>query len=342
MDLSELSFKSADGSTLSVNLNESVGYENSTYNNYAMARLTNTTPELSEFKFKKIELAQYENKSTLTARDATDIDYKSGVNKSFAGASLHSSIIAKIVHSVDAAVMNIFLTSKSWQELRLNSNGNPFLLAVYDAIYTDIGTFDTAFRNINKVFGEVIYNYNVFQEVLKSLESEYRTYMKEINKKDPKEHLTDDDKRFFLDLFSFNSDRKDDSTIYDPKLGSLAKFSETSRFEKNKNSHKSKNTSWLRKKRADWSTNERQQDADLQYILDFIYGSKYEFDVSKQVNYQKTEQLLDYSFLKELIPLYFNYLYGKNFSRFRTFATETHIAKNKAYKVIKDIRHFAD
>lgn len=342
MDLSELSFKSADGSTLSVNLNESVGYENSTNNNYAMARQIGTTPELSEFKFKKIELAQYENKNTLTARDATDIDYKSGVNKSFAGASLHSSIIAKIVHSVDAAVMNIFLTSKSWQELRLNSNGNPFLLAVYDAIYTDIGTFDTAFRNINKVFGEVIYNYNVFQEVLKSLESEYRTYMKEINRKDPKEHLTDDDKRFFLDMFSFNSGRKDDSTIYDPKLGSLAKFSETSRFEKNKNSHKSKNTSWLGKKRADWSTNESQQDADLQYILDFIYGSKYEFDVSKQVNYQKTEQLLDYSFLKELIPLYFNYLYGKNFSRFRTFATETHIAKNKAYKMIKDIRHFAD
>ena len=133
MNLPELSFKSADGSTLSVTMNETLGWEGATPKTYDVVRSASRQGEdASGITFDKITLGQYENRSTLTARDPTEIDPETGVNTSFAGDALHSSILAKIVHGIDAAIVNTFLSSKSWQELKHNAGGNPFLIMVYD------------------------------------------------------------------------------------------------------------------------------------------------------------------------------------------------------------------
>ena len=332
MNLPELSFKSADGSTLSVTMNETLGWEGATPKTYDVVRSASRQGEdASGITFDKITLGQYENRSTLTARDPTEIDPETGVNTSFAGDALHSSILAKIVHGIDAAIVNTFLSSKSWQELKHNAGGNPFLIMVYDAVYVDIGTFDTAMKNINKAFTDIIENYDPFQKILNSLESEYKIFLKEIQSKNPKEVLTDDDKRFFLDLFSFNPDRPDNSRYLDKKLGDFAKFSKTSRFRKNVNSYKSKNTGWLSKGGNAWN-----EESTLTQLENVIYNGKYNFDI-KDPKYNITVNALDYEFLQQVIPLYFEFLFGKGFSRFRTFATEAHINKKKSFRKVKEL-----
>jgi len=331
MNLPELSFKSADGSKLSITMNESLGWEGADVKGYDVPRLASRQGEdVLGIDWKNMSVGQYKNTSSLTARNPTEIDPLTRVNTSFAGDALHSSILAKIVHGIDASIVNTFLSSKSWQELKHNAGGNPFLLMVYDAVYVDIGTFDTAMRNINKAFSDVIENYDPFQNILNSLESEYKIFLKEIQSKNPKEVLTESDRIFFLDLFSFNSDRPDNSKYLDANLGDRAKFSKTSRFRKNINSYKSKNTGWLSKGENAWN-----EDSALTQLEDVIYKGKYKFDITDS-KYNITVNALDYEFLQQVIPLYFEFLFGKRFSRFRTFATEAHINKKESFRKTRE------
>ena len=46
---------------------------------------------------------------------------------------------------------------------------------------------------------------------------------------------------------------------------------------------------------------------------------------------------LDYEFLQELIPEYLSFLFGKNFSRFRSFNTKTHVQKINSYNLLKSL-----
>jgi len=89
-------------------------------------------------------------------------------------------------------------------------------------------------------------------------------------------------------------------------------------------SYKSKNTGWLSKGENAWN-----EDSALTQLEDVIYKGKYKFDITDS-KYNITVNALDYEFLQQVIPLYFEFLFGKGFSRFRTFATEAHVNKKKS------------
>lgn len=321
MDLPELSFEDYVGNKLSVTIKDSVGFQDETSNKFTLPKKDNTGKSAN----RTVTVGQYKTENTMTAIDRSQVDPDTGINVSFAGDLLHSSIIAKIIHSIDSSVMTTLLSGKNFKELLFNSGGNPFLIPVYDALYLDIGTFDTGFRLINKIIGEVTNNFNIFQKLLNSLEIEHKKYMRDLNKQNPKDLLTDREKRFFVDLFSYNTDVADKSTEIDSSLGDLAKFRNISRFEKNLNSFFSKDVSWHK--------NNGVQENSAANILDMV-KIKYNFNIASK-NYTDTISNLDYEFLQKLIPEYFIFLYGKNFSRFRSFNTKTHIQKQNAFKLSK-------
>ena len=336
MNTPELIFMSPDNTPLTVGLWESRGWDDSTSNSYPMTRqskLLKGKGDEDPNKFEKISLTvgQWETKRSMTGYKE-DIDPVSGVDISMSGGDLHSKIISKVVHSIDAAVFNHILTGKVFSMIGHNSGGNPFMQMVYDAIYLDIGTFDTVLREVNRAITDIIRNYNIFQKLLNSLQKEHTSYMKWLNKQNPKERLTDEDKRFFVDLFSYNSGVPEGSREYDKRLGSLAKFRHESQFNINIKSFMSHNKNWLEQ-----SNNVQTQSlATIRHLISSSIGgnAKYNFDVNSP-DYISTVNNLNYGFLQELIPIYFSFLYGKNFSRLRNWATKTHVQKMNALDLMK-------
>ena len=83
-------------------------------------------------------------------------------------AAMKSAAVA-VMQGVDAATIISLYSGLTWDKIMKETNGNPFLHPIYDAIKVDAASYDVVLREINKNWAEITMNYNHINQARVSL-----------------------------------------------------------------------------------------------------------------------------------------------------------------------------
>jgi len=68
------------------------------------------------------------------------------------------------IQSVDGATVVSVFSGKSWDKLNANTKGNPYVMQVYDAFKTDIGSLDTLYNEVNNNWFDINMEWSYLKE----------------------------------------------------------------------------------------------------------------------------------------------------------------------------------
>ncbi len=325
--------KTADGTYLVLSRKSSGGVD------------TETSPIQYQIGNKKYSVSKY-----LVVEDMTGtkekINPKTGFNEAFTGDDDFSAGISMLIHGADGSIQALTFSGESLKRLKTAVGEDPdsyvsnaFGLSIFDADIVDVGSYDTVIREANKHFNKLI-EYNVGQEITKSLEKYYNNFIESLNyvedvvnnsqdnnqplqKRSSNDLLSDREKAFIVDLLGHNSAYKEDKKtgqVINPLANdpNLSKFKSLSQFEV------SAENGYFRRKISYKESFDDRMKSGIKHeeMLGEILTIGKRFDVSKD-NYTKFVDNLDVAFLKNFLKLYSTYLFGVNFSRLKEFTQET-------------------
>jgi hypothetical protein len=123
---------------------------------------------------------------TATRYDPEKLTSSVGTADKGPGSKAMSSGAVGAIQSTDAATIIMLLTGKSWDAIVKESNGNPYVHPVYDALKVDAASYDVVLREVNKNWAEVTMNYNHIAEAsnaFKNLKSKVSSELSLLQKK---------------------------------------------------------------------------------------------------------------------------------------------------------------
>lgn len=335
--------KAADGSYLVLSRKSSGGID------------TETSPVQYQIGNKKYSVSRYIVVEDMTGTKE-NINPETGFNEAFIGDDDFSAGISMLIHGADGSIQALTFSGESLKRLKIAVGEDPdsyvsnaYGLSLYDADMVDVGSYDTIIREANKHFNKLT-EYNVGEEITKSLIQYYDNFMKSLNyvedvvnnsqdnnqplkRRSDSDLLSDREKAFIVDLLSHNSEYKKDKKsgdVTNPLSNDpdLAKFTNRSQFVvslengyfnvKNTDRDLPKMSVRLR----EYSGPDFPVTADREVVEEIIELSE-QFDVFPPENYKPRMAELDVAFLKKFLKLYQTYLFGKDFSRLRRFTKET-------------------
>jgi hypothetical protein len=101
-----------------------------------------------------------------------------------------SGVVVQPVQSIDAAVMALTFSGKSFDRLSKASNGKPYAYPIYDAVKVDVNGYDVMFEEVNQNWMDATFGWSYFKEISKSLDKATEVFEKDIKSRPADEILS--------------------------------------------------------------------------------------------------------------------------------------------------------
>ena len=145
------------------------------------------TTVFEDGKKRTVNTYTYETEAT-SAASRSRTDEKGNVSETPGDYAYGGSLPAP-VQSLDAATVAMSVSGKSWDRLKMNSHGNPYVHSIYDAFKADANGFDTVVEEVNKNWLKASGQWSYLQETFNSTKRAINNFREDINKRNPEEKL---------------------------------------------------------------------------------------------------------------------------------------------------------
>ena len=165
----------------------------------------------------------YESEATSSAaRSRTD---QQGNVSSTPGDYAYGGSLPGPVQSLDAATVAMSSAGRSWDRLKMNSGGNPYMHSIYDAFKTDANGFDVVVEEVNKNWMEAASKWSYLEETFEATKRTMNDFKKKMADRNPDEVLSPNE-RLYMDWMLAMSPSKSGNMIPKNLLSKMAKFKE--------------------------------------------------------------------------------------------------------------------
>ena len=147
---------------------------------------------------KKTRVSSYTYDREATSSAARSRTDEEGTVTSTPGEYAYGGSLPAPVQSLDAATVALSASGKSWDRLKMNSGGNPYMHSIYDAFKTDANGFDTVVQEVNKNWLDAASKWSYLKETYKSTLEKMDAFAKDINSRNPNEPLRENE-RVYMD-----------------------------------------------------------------------------------------------------------------------------------------------
>ena len=127
------------------------------------------------------------------------------------------------VQSLDAATVAMSASGRSWDRLKMNSGGNPYMHSIYDAFKTDANGFDTIVEEVNKNWMEAASKWSYLQETFDATKRTMTDFNKKMAARGPDEKLSANE-RVYMDWMLQMGPSSTGSMIPKNLLSKMGKF----------------------------------------------------------------------------------------------------------------------
>ena len=163
----------------------------------------------------------YESEATSSAaRSRTD---QQGNVSSTPGDYAYGGSLPGPVQSLDAATVAMSASGKSWDRLKVNSGGNPYMHSIYDAFKTDANGHDVVMEEVNKNWMEAASKWSYLEETFEATKRTMNDFKKKMADRNPNEVLTDNE-RAYMDWMLALSASKSGNMIPKNLMSKMGKF----------------------------------------------------------------------------------------------------------------------
>ena len=168
-----------------------IGGESSTgYDAASKSTYKSRSPETGEMV--KTTVAHYETETTAAAtRNRTNPD---GTIEGTPGEFAYGGSVVAPIQAVDAATVAMTASGKSWDRAGKASNGNPFLLTIYDAFKVDANGYDVFLEEINLNWMDATLDWSYLEQARNSLTEATKRFEEKMKGREPGDKLTDNEK----------------------------------------------------------------------------------------------------------------------------------------------------
>ena len=168
-----------------------IGGESSTgYDAASRSTYKSRSPETGEMV--KTTVAHYETETTAAAtRNRTNPD---GTIEGTPGEFAYGGSVVAPIQAVDAATVAMTASGKSWDRAGKASNGNPFLLTIYDAFKVDANGYDVFLEEINLNWMDATLDWSYLEQARNSLTEATKRFEEKMKGRKPDDKLTDNEK----------------------------------------------------------------------------------------------------------------------------------------------------
>jgi hypothetical protein len=168
-----------------------IGGESSTgYDAASRSTYKSRSPETGEMV--KTTVAHYETETTAAAtRNRTNPD---GTIEGTPGEFAYGGSVVAPIQAVDAATVAMTASGKSWDRAGKASNGNPFLLTIYDAFKVDANGYDVFLEEINLNWMDATLDWSYLEQARNSLTEATKRFEEKMKSRKPDDKLTDNEK----------------------------------------------------------------------------------------------------------------------------------------------------
>ena len=174
-------------------------------------------------KIKHGTVYHYESEaSSAAARQRTD---QQGNVSSTPGDYAYGGSLPGPVQSLDAATVAMSSAGRSWDRLKMNSGGNPYMHSIYDAFKTDANGFDVVVEEVNKNWMEAASKWSYLEETFEATKRTMNDFKKKMADRNPDEVLSPNE-RLYMDWMLQMSPSKSGNMIPKNLLSKMAKFKE--------------------------------------------------------------------------------------------------------------------
>ena len=168
-----------------------IGGESSTgYDAASKSTYKSRSPDTGEMV--KTTVAHYETETTAAAtRNRTNPD---GTIEGTPGEFAYGGSVVAPIQAVDAATVAMTASGKSWDRAGKASNGNPFLLTIYDAFKVDANGYDVFLEEINLNWMDATLDWSYLEQARNSLTEATKRFEEKMKGRKPGDKLTDNEK----------------------------------------------------------------------------------------------------------------------------------------------------
>ncbi|OUV22538.1 MAG: hypothetical protein CBC55_03955 [Gammaproteobacteria bacterium TMED95] len=152
------------------------------------------------------KVMHYDSKLTAAAaRVRTDTE---GNMTSTPGEFVYGGSLPAPVQSLDAATVAMSASGKSWNKLKYNSGGNPYMLTIYDAFKMDVNGYDTMLEEVNANWLKASTEWSYLKETKDATEKAIDAWNKKNKGRDPKDKLSRTERMFMDYMLSLEKNAK--------------------------------------------------------------------------------------------------------------------------------------
>ena len=163
----------------------------------------------------------YETEATAAApRQRTD---QQGNVSSTPGDFAYGGSLPGPVQSLDAATVAMSSAGRSWDRLKVNSGGNPYIHSIYDAFKTDANGHDVVMEEVNKNWMKAASEWSYLQETFDATKKAMNEFNDKMRTRNPNEVL-DKNERLYMDWMLAQSASKSGNMIPKNLMNKMSKF----------------------------------------------------------------------------------------------------------------------
>ncbi len=157
------------------------------------------------------KVMHYDSKLTAAAaRTRTDQD---GNITNIPGEYVYGGSLPAPVQSLDAATVAMSASGKSWNKLKYNSGGNPYMLTIYDAFKMDVNGYDTILEEVNANWLKASTEWSYLKETKEATEKAIKDWSQKNKGRDPKDKLSRTERMFMDYMLSLELSKSPEPTL---------------------------------------------------------------------------------------------------------------------------------
>ena len=143
-----------------------------------------------------------------------------------AGDFAYGGSVVGPVQALDAATVALTASGKSWQRMKAASGNNPYMHTIYDAFKADAMGFDVVLDEVNHNWLKKSMDWSYLKETFDSTKEKMADWKAEINKRDPKEELSANERAYMDFILKPETNAKGKSVMknYLKKIGTAGDF----------------------------------------------------------------------------------------------------------------------
>ena len=169
--------------------------------------------------------AYHQQSESTSSAPRPRIDKEGNIEQAYGEYAYGGSVVGP-VQSLDAATVALTTAGKSWNRLKHDSGGNPYIHTIYDAFKSDAMGYDAILEEVNSNWLDTAMDWSYLEETQKSLRDTTAKWRSEISKRDPKSIATENEAGYLRFILKQDTNEKGHKTMpnFNFRVGNMAAF----------------------------------------------------------------------------------------------------------------------